>query len=78
MADEDSSPSPDPRDERFLFSGLPLKSPAEELAAVVERRVCVHLNLGEKESADRLRAAHELARAKLESVLAQPRIRIGS
>ena len=78
MADEGTIPSPDPGRERFLFSGLPLKSPAEELAAVVERRVRVHLNLGEKQSADRLHAAHELARAKLESVLAQPRIRIGS
>ena len=74
--------SNDSKDERtpdpeggFLYGGLAMAGPVEELAAIAERKVRTHLNLGETERTELLSVAHELARARLEAALASPKSR---
>ena len=55
----------------YLFSGLHLASPIEELGAVAERKRKMYANLGEEENARRVVEALELARTKLEAALAR-------
>jgi hypothetical protein len=68
----DSSASEEGIAGAFLFRGISVRGPLEELAETVDKKVRMYTNLGEVENADRTRHAYELARAKLEIVLAAP------
>ena len=68
----DSSASEEGIAGAFLFKGVSVSGPLEELAATVEKKVRMYTNLGEVRNAERTQRAHELARAKLEAVLAAP------
>jgi hypothetical protein len=55
--------------EPFLFAGLGVAGPIEELRAVAERKRRMYQNLGEEANALRVARAHELALSKLEAAL---------
>jgi hypothetical protein len=54
----------------FLFQGVALGGPLEELHATLEKKVLRCQSLGELETAERYRKGYDLARAKLDAVLA--------
>lgn len=54
----------------FLFKGVALGGPLEELHATLEKKVGRCQSLGEPATAERFRTAYALARTKLEAVLA--------
>jgi hypothetical protein len=56
----------------FLFKGVSVSGPLEELAETVNKKIQMYMKLGEVRNAERARRAHDLARAKLEAVLAAP------
>jgi len=77
----DPSPSrgPGPKaSSRFLFAGLSVGGPLDELQATVEKKVRMYTNLKEPENTERVSRAYEIARRKLEGVLAAPRTPAGS
>ena len=61
----------------FLFAGACVSGPLEELDATAEKKIRMYSNLGDNESAMRVRRAHELARAKLKAALSASRISTG-
>ena len=62
----------------FLFRGMSLGGPLEELRATFEKKFRMYQNLGDSENAERVSRAHEIARSKLESALSQARVPAGS
>ena len=68
----DSSASEEGIAGAFLFKGVSVSGPLEELAETVDKKVRMYTNLGEVQNAECTRRAYELARAKLEAVLAAP------
>jgi hypothetical protein len=63
---------------RFLFAGLSVGGPLDELQATVEKKVRTYTSLKEAENTQRVLSAYEIARRKLEAVLAAPRTPAGS
>lgn len=63
---------------RFLFAGLSASGPLEELRATAEKKMRMLQSLKETENAERVSRAHEIARRKLETVLAAPKTPTGS
>ena len=63
---------------RFLFTGLSVGGPIEELRSTVEKKARMYKSLKETENAERVSRAYEIARRKLEAVLAAPRTPTGS
>lgn len=61
---------PDGRD-HFLFSGISIRSPLEELQAIGEKKLRTLENLGEREKAELHRRAFEMAGIRLAAVLGQ-------
>ncbi|HVR72804.1 MAG TPA: hypothetical protein VMT52_00655 [Planctomycetota bacterium] len=57
----------------LALDGLPLAGPLEELRATHEKKARMHAELAEEEGSKQVARAYELARAKLEAVLAAPR-----
>jgi hypothetical protein len=54
----------------FLFQGVAIGGPLEELKDSLEKKILRCQSLGETEAAERFRRAYALARAKLEAALA--------
>jgi hypothetical protein len=80
MSAEDSETSRDLQQDEavYLFPAFSLGGPVEELEATAEKKLRMYSNLGEQESAERLRSAVALARKRLETVLSAPKTTIGS
>ncbi|MBI4585468.1 MAG: hypothetical protein HY717_15755 [Planctomycetes bacterium] len=62
---EESQP-PQPK---FIFSGVPIHSPLEELQAVLDKKLRTFQNLGEGAKEELYRRAFEIARCRLASIL---------
>jgi len=62
----------------YLFAGIQLGGPLEELAALATRKMEVFARLGETRESERCSRAHELARARLQAVLEARKTAVGS
>lgn len=64
---------PDPEDQlAYLFMGLTVGGPAEELRATAEKWIRLHARMGEEEAVAATSRALELAMSTLETVLTAP------
>ena len=78
MQHDSHSKTPDGQAAPYLFAGIQLGGPVEELAALAARKMDVLAKLGETRESERCSRAHELARARLRAVLEMRRTAAGS
>jgi hypothetical protein len=62
----------------YLFAETLLGGPLEELEAAAERKIATYAKVGDRQSAEACSSARDLARAKLEAVLAARKTVAGS
>jgi hypothetical protein len=62
----------------YLFAGIQIGGPLEELDAAAARKLEMFAKLGDEESARSCSRAHELARARLQAVLEARRTAAGT
>jgi hypothetical protein len=58
-----------PAQPKFIFSGVAIHSPLEELRAVLEKKLRTFQNLGEGAKEELHRRAYEIAKSRLASIL---------
>ncbi len=64
----EESPPPPPK---FIFSGVAIHSPLEELQAILDKKLRTFQNLGEGAKEELYRRAYEIARSRLAVILNQ-------
>jgi hypothetical protein len=78
MEDDPQQKTSDERGGPYLFAGIRLGGPLEELDSAAGRKLEVFARLGETKEAERCSRAHEMARAKLQAVLDERKTAAGS
>jgi hypothetical protein len=78
MEDDPQEKTADRQRGPYLFAGIQLGGPLEELDAAAGRKLEVLAKLGEAREAERCSRAYELARAKLQAVLEARKTAAGS